>query len=50
MMSKSLRELRPPFKNNNQMNDDGVTGKMAGGARSATKPVVRRHDDESSKS
>ena len=25
MMKKSLCELRPPFKNNNQLNDDGVT-------------------------
>ncbi len=44
-MTKSLRELRPPFKNNNQLNNDGVTGKMAGEGRSAMKPVVRRHDD-----
>ena len=46
MKTKSLHELCPPFKNNNQLNDDGVTEKMAGGGRSATKPVVRKHDDD----
>jgi hypothetical protein len=46
MRTKSLRKLRLPLKNNNELNNDGVTGKMAGGGRSVTKPVVRKHDDD----